>query len=88
MTVSCRDTSGRTPGSEPPAGISPELLSVHAVCTLLGGCSARHVYRMVDAGRMPRPVKLGSLCRWRSAELMRWLADGCPSVPAARAGRQ
>jgi predicted DNA-binding transcriptional regulator AlpA len=30
------------------------LLGVREVAALLG-CSTRHVYRMADAGRMPRP---------------------------------
>ncbi len=58
-----------------------ELLDVKAVAALLGGCSTRHVYRLSDSGRMPRPIHLGSLIRWRRAELLRWLNDGCPSEP-------
>ena len=54
------------------------LLSVKAVAAMLG-CSWRHVYRLADAGRMPRPVKLGALVRWSRAELDQWVADGCPS---------
>ncbi len=37
-----------------------QLLDVAAVAEMLG-CSARHVYRLSDAGKMPAPVKLGSL---------------------------
>lgn len=66
------------------AAVSAELLSVRDVAALLGGCSTRHVYRMADAGRMPRPIKLGGLVRWRRAELMDWLAAGCPPVREAR----
>ncbi len=60
-----------------------ELLDVRAVGAMLG-CSARHVYRLADAGRMPRPVKLGALVRWRRAELASWLEAGCP--PTTRIG--
>ena len=42
-------------------------------------CSCRHVYRMADADRMPRPVRLGTLVRWDLDELDRWIAAGCPS---------
>ena len=59
--------------------VSAELLDVTAVSSLLGGCSIRHVYRLSDAGRMPRPVKLGALVRWRRAELEAWITAGCPS---------
>ena len=65
------------PGTQPV--VSAELLTVGNVAELLG-CSRRHVYRMSDAGRMPRPVKLGQLVRWRRTELYEWLSAGCPSV--------
>ncbi len=55
-----------------------ELLDVSDVAKLLN-CSPRHVYRLADAGRMPRPVRLGALVRWRADELRRWIADGCPT---------
>ena len=55
-----------------------ELLDVREVATLLH-CSKRHVMRMSDMGRIPRPVKLGQLVRWRRAELLSWLNSGCPS---------
>jgi len=54
------------------------LLGVRAVAAMLGGCSTRHVFRLADAGRMPKPVKLGSLVRWRRAELEAWIGAGCP----------
>ncbi|HEX2972658.1 MAG TPA: helix-turn-helix domain-containing protein [Tepidisphaeraceae bacterium] len=61
-----------------------ELLDVQAVATLLD-CSSRHVYRLSDAGRMPRPVKLGALVRWNRATVLEWINAGCPEV--RRAGR-
>jgi len=42
-------------------------------------CSPRHIYRMADAGKMPPPVRLGSLVRWDLEEIDRWIAAGCPS---------
>jgi excisionase family DNA binding protein len=56
---------------------SSALLDVRQVAAILG-CSARHVYRLSDAGRMPRPVKLGSLVRWPRAAVDEWIAAGCP----------
>jgi len=55
------------------------LLAVGAVAAMLA-CSARHVYRLADAGRMPPPVKLGALVRWPRRAVEQWLADGCPAV--------
>jgi excisionase family DNA binding protein len=54
------------------------MLAVHGVARLLG-CSTRTVYRLVDSGRMPRPVKLGALVRWPREVVESWIASGCPS---------
>jgi excisionase family DNA binding protein len=62
-----------------PADVSAKLLDVQAVADMLG-CSARHVYRLSDAGRMPGPVKLGSLVRWSAAAIREWIDKGCPNV--------
>lgn len=56
----------------------PAMLSVDDVAGLLA-CSSRHVYRLADMGRMPRPVKLGALVRWSRAAIETWIAAGCPS---------
>jgi excisionase family DNA binding protein len=60
-----------------PAAV-PSLLNVRAVAALLD-CSPRHVYRLSDAGRMPAPVRVGALVRWRRTDLDSWLAAGCPT---------
>ena len=61
-----------------PTGVPSELLTVREVAYLLGRCSLRHVYRLSDANRMPRPIKLGALTRWRRTEILNWIAAGCP----------
>jgi excisionase family DNA binding protein len=69
----------------PPANApAAQLLDVRAVAALLG-CSARHIYRLADAGRMPAPRRLGSLVRWSREELLAWIAAGCR--PCRTAGR-
>lgn len=78
MTVYPKPAGDRIAGREGTTRDSA-LLSVREVADLLG-CSARHVYRMTDAGRMPPPVRLGSLVRWPRATLEEWVANGCPSV--------
>lgn len=65
--------------------VGAKLLDVQAVAGLLG-ISPRTVYRLSDAGRMPGPVKLGSLVRWNRAAIDEWIAAGCPRVER-RAGR-
>lgn len=70
--------------SPPPGASENPLGDVKAVATLCD-CSSRHVYRLSDAGRMPRPVKLGSLVRWRlrtgdpKTGVLDWIEAGCPS---------
>ena len=71
------ETTPATTIALPPAE-KVRLLGVNAVAQLLS-CSARHVYRMADSGRMPRPRKLGALVRWDRQELEKWLADDCPA---------
>ena len=57
---------------------SAAMLDVQGVATLLD-CSTRHVYRLSDMGRMPRPVKLGALVRWSRQSIQDWIAQGCPN---------
>ena len=61
---------------------TPVLLTVKEVAEMLG-LSERTVYRLSDAGNMPRPVKLGAAVRWRTKELEAWIEDGCPARPQA-----
>ena len=63
----------KTPVAEP-----ARLLDVRAVAGLLG-VSGRHVYRLADSGRMPRPMKLGGAVRWDRDEITRWIDAGCPA---------
>lgn len=60
------------------------LLDVRAVSKMLG-CSTRHVYRLSDAGRMPPPIKLGSLVRWNRDAVTTWIAGGCQPVRSVAA---
>ncbi len=61
-----------TASTTPPA--EPVLLDIRAVSRLLS-CSARHVARLAENGRLPQPVKLGRLIRWRRADLDAFLAN-------------
>ncbi|NLF58735.1 MAG: helix-turn-helix domain-containing protein [Candidatus Hydrogenedens sp.] len=57
------------------------LLDVRAVALLLG-ISCRGVWRFRDMGKLPAPVQLGRLIRWRSADISSWIADGAPDCRA------
>ena len=74
---------GRTVGPDARPAVAAELLDVGAVAALLG-CSKRTVYRLSDGGRMPRPLKLGQLVRWRRAEVLAWIVGGCEPVRSAK----
>lgn len=65
------------------------MLSVEEIANDYLGCSVRHVRRLADSGRMPRPIKLGSLTRWPRSVIERWIEDGCPNVRnASKAGKR
>ncbi len=65
-----------------PPPVEAALLDVRAVATLLD-CSPRHVYRLADASRMPAPVRIGALVRWRRIDIDAWIDAGCPSTRRA-----
>ncbi len=53
------------------------LLDVQQVSTMLG-CGQRSVWRFRDMGKLPAPVTLGRLVKWRAVDMAAWIADGCP----------
>ncbi len=67
-----------TSGGEPAPAQLAGMLDVQAVADLLD-CSTRHVYRLADSGRMPRPARLGALVRWSHKSILAWIDEGCPS---------
>lgn len=66
---------------------SARLLDVVAVAEMLD-VSSRHVYRLADAGRMPRPVKLGGAVRWDRDAISKWIENGCQTVDSRQGGRK
>lgn len=55
------------------------LLDVRSVAKLLA-CSTRHVLRLADGGKLPRPIRVGTLLRWRREDLAGWIASGCRPI--------
>jgi excisionase family DNA binding protein len=41
-------------------------------------CSKRTVYRLIQSGKIPKPVKIGTLKRWIRSDIEKWTRDGCP----------
>ncbi len=65
-------------------GFQPDrLINIQTLAELLG-VSRRHIYRLVDAGKIPRPVKLGGVVRWNGTDIQRWIDAGCPSLPSKK----
>ncbi|MHB1157128.1 MAG: helix-turn-helix transcriptional regulator [Phycisphaerales bacterium] len=42
------------------------------------GVSRAHLYRMMDRGAFPKPLRLGGAVRWRVDELRAWIDAGMP----------
>lgn len=40
--------------------------------------SESYFYRLNRNGQVPKPVRAGSVQRWRRSDLARWVAAGCP----------
>lgn len=68
-------------GSAP--DIAAALLDTDQVAALCG-CSPRTIRRLADAGRMPRPIKLGGLLRFQRAVVEQWIVAGCPNCRAGK----
>lgn len=66
-------TSTRMPGGG--------LVDVREVARL-ASCSTRHVFRLVERGLIPAPVKVGRLTRFKRDEIERWIDGGCRPVRA------
>jgi excisionase family DNA binding protein len=62
--------------------IESALIDVKVVAAMLD-CSARHVVTLAREGRIPQPVRLGRLARWRRDEITSWLAAGCKKAAGA-----
>ena len=67
----------RIDGRDTGPGEASVMLTVDDLAAMLR-CSSRSVYRLTDAGRLPRPVKLGGLVRWRREAVENWITRGCP----------
>lgn len=60
---------------------SERLVTVDEVAGKLA-VSTRSVWRLVSARKIVLPIKVGGATRWREAELIRWMAAGCPPLSA------
>ena len=42
--------------------------------------SVRTLWRLRNSGKLPLPIKLGGSVRWRTSEILAWVAAGCPAL--------
>jgi excisionase family DNA binding protein len=53
------------------------LLTADEVAAMLG-VSERTLWRLLSAGKVPKPVRFGRNTRWRVDEVKEWIDRGCP----------
>ena len=57
-----------------------QMLDIKGVALKLA-CSERQVRRLMDAGEIPEPIRLGGNVRWTQRQFAEWVASGCPKQP-------
>jgi excisionase family DNA binding protein len=62
---------------------TPILISAEELARLMR-VSERTLWRLLSAGKVPQPVRIGRSTRWRYAEVREWIEKGCPG-PSPRA---
>lgn len=55
----------------------PVLLTAGQVASMIQ-VSQRTLWRMLSANRLPAPIRIGGVVRWRVGEIHQWIAQGCP----------
>lgn len=70
-------TLSETQSPLPQAAGTPQLIEATEVAKMLG-ISPRTIWRLKDAGKVPNPISIGSMVRWRRGEITDWIAAGCP----------
>lgn len=61
---------------------TPILISAEELAKLIQ-VSERTLWRLLSAGKVPQPVRIGRNTRWRYAEVREWIEKGCPG-PSSR----
>lgn len=65
---------------EPPTvSPAPWLISAEDLASRLS-ISQRTLWRLLERGQLPHPLRLGGSVRWRADELRQWIEAGCPAA--------
>lgn len=57
-----------------PSPFTTTMVDAEEIAGLLA-CSPKHVRLLAIQGKIPKPTKIGRLCRWNRDAIERWLAD-------------
>jgi prophage regulatory protein len=60
-------------------GAEPYLITPKELAIRLN-VSKRTLWRLRSDGRVPPPLRLGGVVRWRLDEVQNWIAAGCPAI--------
>jgi predicted DNA-binding transcriptional regulator AlpA len=79
MATATTDGSTEVPAPDPPGRPTTEglLIDIGQLSALLRR-SVASLERDQARGRLPAPVYVGGSRRWRRAEIVAWVAAGCP----------
>lgn len=61
----------------------PSLLPARDLARMLA-VSTRTLWRLLDAGKLIQPIRLGGSVRWRREEVEAWIRAGCPEQKPER----
>ena len=67
----------RPAGEHPAAAPAPLLIDINGLAAALAR-SVPSLHRDDAAGRLPAAVRIGGSKRWRYADIVEWVALGCP----------
>ena len=42
--------------------------------------SRRTLWRLRSAGKIPKPMRVGGIVRWKLDDILEWMAAGCPKI--------
>lgn len=63
-----------------------ELLTVKDLSQSLR-ISTRQVWKLLSAGKLPKPVRISRSVRWARESIDRWVSMGCPSADIFEAAK-
>lgn len=81
-TKATRSGGGESKKSER-GKLAPLLLRPDEAAQMLG-VSRATLWRWSADGKLPAPVRVGAVTRWRSADLAAWVATGCVPLDGIR----